>query len=674
MKIEPSKTAPNHVTILSALLALLWLAGVISFYFVNHKPFSPALALNLTVALWQLLTAGLIVVLGGGIGKRVFSGDDLDALPRAAVQAALGLGILSLLILLTGLSVGANLIVMASIVIMGILFFGHSSLDWLRSLGEFAHLWRVSGRLGRMIAFALAVLFLLTLTTALAPPLKFDTLVYHIALPRAYLEAGKISYMPENMFSGMPQIVHMLYLLAYTLGGAPAAALVIWWLGVLTLLGLLGVISQHFNPRSAWIGVASLMAGYSLASSLAWIYVDWATMLWGLAVLICLGRWKPEKESQSILVAGLLLGMLIGIKYTAGVVLVAAIPFVIRKARRARVNVWRPVVLLGIMAVLLTAPWLIKNGLTTGNPLYPFGFPSGSMSEVRLALYQGQPVEGDWRDLVFLPFTATFWGRENAQIIGSPGYISSLGPLLLSFGVLAALGWRRFSIDERRFVADVGIFALTGLLVWGIAGRISGHLIRTHLYFALFPAFTVLAAAGFENLARLKIPDLRVGRIAAILVMLVLTFNAIQVAADTFENGAITRLLGLHSNGDYLAQNLGWYAPAMQAINELPEDARVLMLWEARSFNCLPRCEPDETIDRWLDDQDQFGLPAAILQQWRSARYSHLLYYQTGANFTRQTEPRYQPTDWAALDTLLDSLPAGQDFGGAYVLYSLEKP
>jgi hypothetical protein len=96
------------------------------------------------------------------------------------------------------------------------------------------------------------------------------------------------------------------------------------------------------------------------------------------------------------------------------------------------------------------------------------------------------------------------------------------------------------------------------------------------------------------------------------------------------------------------------------------------MLWEPRSLYCLPKCIPDEIIDRWKHDLLIYQEPDAVLESWRSLGYSHLLYYQLGSDFVRRDDQRYSAGDWEALDRLRAYLPPPQDFGGAYLLYRLE--
>ena len=111
-------------------------------------------------------------------------------------------------------------------------------------------LWQSSDWFGRATGCLALVIFGFTLLTALAPPLKFDALVYHLALPRQYLLAGRMDYVPQIMFWGMPQTAEMLYTWAMSLGGEPAAVVTGWLVGLVALFGLLGLIARSTGCRT----------------------------------------------------------------------------------------------------------------------------------------------------------------------------------------------------------------------------------------------------------------------------------------------------------------------------------------------------------------------------------------------------------------------------------------
>jgi hypothetical protein len=215
------------------------------------------------------------------------------------------------------------------------------------------------------------------------------------------------------------------------------------------------------------------------------------------------------------------------------------------------------------------------------------------------------------------------------------------------------------------------VVGIVGLFLWSLGNRYSGFLIQTRMYFGIFPAFAVLVGAGYESLVGYRLPGLRLGRIVTVLVGLILGFNILQVSSEFVHSEALNVLFNTKTPDDYLNDNLGWYYPAVQAVVALPDNPRVLMLWEPKSFYCQPRCMPDEVLDRWRYARHFAGEPADILDMWRDAGYTHVLFNRMGAKFIRSDDASYQGADWVALDDLLASLGDPVDFGGAYELYSL---
>jgi hypothetical protein len=672
------------------LICLAWIMLVVSLYFASHKPFSPEQAIRIARLFWQLAVVSGLAALGGGIGRRLCRRTSLQGLAAPPLQAALGLGLLSLALLglggLGSLHPAWILPVFAALAV----FLGRDILDWLSSLRMFTRLWQESDTWGRAMAGGLGFILFLTLAVALAPPLKFDALVYHLALPRLYLSAGRVSYTPENIFWGMPQAGELLYTGAMALAGDPAAAALGWLAGVLAIGGLAGYLLEGFGARAAWAGTAALLCGGTLLSALSWAYVEWWSLLFGLGMLVSLTAWRCTGQRRDLLLGAAFAGLALGTKYTAGAALLAGLGVVLWAApcvageigSRAKMRAAPPMAgeigsgakmrgalssgaLFALAAAAVSLPWWLKNFMGSGSPFYPFFFPAGAMDRFRLDFYHS-PAWGGWQEALLLPFRATFLGAD-----GAPGYSASIGPLLLALAPLSALQWRQEDRLKRLSVHTAALAALIGLLVWAAGGRLSMLLIQSRLYVALFPAFALLAGAGFAALDELRLPGLRVGRVAGALVGLVFGFSLFQVGTVALKTGAAGQIFGLRPEGAYLEANLGWYARAMGAVRDLPAGSKVLMLWEARSYYCAPSCHPDEILDRWLHDFNQAGSAGAVRQDWRRQGYTHLLVYKLGMDFIRQDDRRYEAEDWQALDGLLGELPEPVDFGGAYQLYAL---
>jgi hypothetical protein len=650
------------------LIALGWCFGIILVYYVYHKPFTPDLALSLMILLGRLVIVGAMLSVAGGIGSLIFSQENLNPLARASVQAALGLGAMSLGFLVMGVTVGIYPLALWLILIGLLAALFKSIRRWWGSLADVQLLWKDSDSLGRAYFILLSFILFCSLVTALASPLKYDALMYHLTMPEAYLLAGKVLYLPWMVMSGMPQVTEMLYTWAMGLGGAPAATTLGWGFGLLVLLGLMGYLRQRLDIKAAWAGAVSLLVGYTLAVSMSWGYVDWLGLFFGFGCLVTLDLWRQEGNVRNLLLAGAFAGLAFGTKYTAGVLLAVSGVALLWHIWKRKANLISSVFEFCLTALVVMSPWLIKDWLTTGNPLYPFFFTSGAMNAQRIAVYQGLPAWGNWQDLFLLPLRMTLIGSDT-----SGGYGVSMGPLLLGLGALARLGWSTFDGEKKAVLENAALLALAGVVVWAVGNQFSGYLIQTRMYFALFPAFVVLAAYGYHGVSRIDIKPIRLNFVVNILMVFVLALNVIQVGIDFVQSGSLNEVLGVRTEDQYLADNLGWFQPAMQAIQALPQGSNVLMLYEPRGFYCLPRCDPDEILDQWQHDQALYHSPQAIIQNWQQEGFTHVLYYKAGGDFLRTSDdPHHSATEIDSLESLLSTLPAPTDFGGTYQLYSIE--
>jgi hypothetical protein len=490
-----------------------------------------------------------------------------------------------------------------------------------------------------------------------------------LALPRSYLLAGDMAYSSDSMFWGLPQQTEMLYTFAMALADVEAAVVLGWGFGFLTLVGLLGYVSEKINPTVGWVSVICLLGGFSMAESLSWGYTDWQIMLYGFGMLVILETWKNSQQRASLIFAAIFAGFALGAKYTAGqLILIGLVIIVWEGVRRRDRHLIANLLLFSTMAALISTPWWVKNWLATANPFYPLLFPSGAMTQARLDFYTCE-IWGNWLDMLILPWQVTVWGVE-----GKVGFSWSIGPLLLGFGMLSWIGWQSRSREQKQLLSTATIATLTGFVIWALASRWNGYLTQSRLYAAFFPAWAILGAFGFDALSRVRTAGIRFGRIATIVLLLVFTFNLFEIGQEFSKKAPFNVLIGIMTPANYRIQNLGAYSQAMVTLDGLPSNARILMLWETRSLACLPDCDPDEVIDRWYDDSQTYADSEQILRSWRAQGYTHLLLRVAGLDFVRASDSRISAKNWEKLDSLLNSLTLPDKIAPGYELYELSAP
>jgi hypothetical protein len=299
---------------------------------------------------------------------------------------------------------------------------------------------------------------------------------------------------------------------------------------------------------------------------------------------------------------------------------------------------WSKALIAPGIALIIFSPWLLVNTVYTGNPLFPQVWPTEWTSQERLAYFE-RPGESAGFQVLWMPLAATWYGLETSRVEGMVSWFGSGSTSSFTGG--SADRWSRSST-----IKVLTIWLLGGWLGMAIGGKLSPLLWQTRLYWVLLPAGM---AVGFGwTLDGIQAFNIRLGRILAAGIILVCALSLGQDLQAAVVHKPLDVILGVNTPDDYLKTRLGWLMPAMLALRKLPEETRTLFLWEPRGYYSPLSSLPDVWIDRWYLARREINSPAAILDEWKQAGFTHLLVYRDGADFERADRPELSYEDWQA--------------------------
>ncbi|MFP3852852.1 MAG: hypothetical protein ACLFWD_01015 [Anaerolineales bacterium] len=660
-----------------AIALLAWVFLVLSAYYVVHKPWPATGAVAGLNAILDIVLGFALIFLAGGIGRRLLGVlSPLHPHEALAAQMGAGLGALSLLALALGAAGWFNRWVAWFLLLPGLLLFLRPGLDWFRNLSRGWPRPLPSGALSKVSMVGIGLLLLFSLLIAAAPPLKWDALVYHLVLPKHYLQSGQIGFVSGNLFSGFPQLAEMLYMWALALRAGSTAALVGWWVGVIGILGLAGLGHRLFGKRGWWLGPVILIAGASLWRGLAWAYVDHWVLLYGVILLSVLTISPEIRDGPWLWLAGAAVGFGMSVKYTGGLLLIAVAGWYTLEAweqwrdgaqEEPTSSPIRSFLIVAAIGFVLFCPWLLKNWLTVGNPLYPFIWPGGEVDSLRQGFHILAGESPGILHILLLPWRATVLGVE-----GASGFSASIGPLYLALIPGRFLVRNTDAGSQRTITRKLAWIALLAWLLWGLAWLIAEPFIQSRLYYGLFPVLAMVAAAGFLRMNSLEAYGVKIGWVISKLILFIVLLTLVSAIFHFGSIDPLRVLTGEQSEQDYIAEHLGWYGPVMEYLDGLPSDSRVEMLWEARSYQCLGYCYPDEILDKWWYWRRTVVEGELIADSLRDQGVTHILIYDFGASFEQKNNDAFQPEDWRALEAFKEEqLELLKSFGNAYSLYVL---
>ena len=440
------------------------------------------------------------------------------------------------------------------------------------------------GDLGWKLAVLVPVL--LAVPAMLSPEGSWDAMVYHLRLPSFALMEHKWFLVGDSPFASYPPLVELHYLLALGLTGLDDLPKLMHAACWLLTARVIFTVALRAGRTAAW-GSVLLWLLSPLGMHLAGMaYVDNATAwLISLAVahvlrtrradavasIACAGLPAPgagaagvRPASPDVLAAGLFAGFAFLTKYTGGFAFLGVFACLLARSRRPG-----PLLLAssGIIAAIL--PWMARNYLALGNPVYPFlhrvlgGMPSAT-AEYWLSPVPTAMTANDW---LCRPWTGAVADDGGVAAVLSPLWLAVLLPA-------AGLG-----------LAGRGalFFAVAGLAWWVMP-------LDCRFLYPLVPAALIAAVPAWSNRG--------FAAVALCAIIGLAPFCLREAAFASFRQfDTLPPALGLRAREDHLRNGLTpqpEYWDSAQEINRrTPRSSRVLLLSGIKTYYADRRCSTD---------------------------------------------------------------------------------
>lgn len=385
---------------------------------------------------------------------------------------------------------------------------------------------------------AMAVMGMVGMVDALAPPANTDELYYHLALPAEMLQQQGLLGGFLRPDGSRPMLLHLPFAALMSAGGEMAPRLFHLGLSMLLPVALVGISRQHLNDERAGVWAGWLLVGsWSVIHGVGLAANNLPT---ALAVLLTLDAALRGDRRLLPLLAGLALSW----KYTSagamvGIWLVANLP-------------WRARITAGLLALAVVSPWWLINWAGGLHPLFPF---AGWPVEMPFQYLEKYGFGRSPLDLMLLPYRAIMHADIHSfQLLGrlSPAFAAAL-PVALLMALRHAAARR------------LGVVAVVVVGAWALGPHWLRHLIPG------LPIVALALSAGLQVLPR--------HGLWAVGLCLAMGLPAnwgpmLPTLADRFPAA-----MGQETRDDYLTRTEETW-PAMRWANDhLPTDARVAILY-----------------------------------------------------------------------------------------------
>ena len=573
-------------------------------------------SLALGARLFDLLLAVGLALLSLGVGRYVcerlkveFSG----VAEELAFSILIGSGVIGMGVMALGL---VGLLRAAAVAPLLFIFL----LLSIRRLGELRTLLRKGIKELTAAKWLIAVILLFAslitplLLRAATPPYSPDEGIYQLAVPKLFVEQGRIFPTYDNFSGNMPMLIHMHYVVCLMAKAEIAAKIFSLLMAATTALTLYAFGKRFFGRVTGVFALFSFFAAGMIVevAVTARIDVTLAGMLF--ATTYALIVWLETQSRSWFYIAGIFGGFSLSLKYSAALwLLLLGVMLVVEGLRRKSPisAVIKDGAVFIAITVIISSPWYIKNAVWFHNPVYPYftgevtEYEAGKLryfnledekriarhferaqkeipetlreQERTLAAYAAQRVKRNpFRFWEYFTRPDDYGTAEPGQ---TPNYLFLIAPLFLLS--------RRSRWALWLLCLSVAFFILTAASAW-----------VARYFLPLYPPLTVLTAHTFSELAE------RLGRfryaglaLAAMVVFIALTVVFGKSQREIRDKGVIAYLTGYRSRLNFQSGTLSSYRPAEFINYQMPSGSKVLMIGEQLSYEIRRPCIMDAGWD-----------------------------------------------------------------------------
>lgn len=368
---------------------------------------------------------------------------------------------------------------------------------------------------------------LVNLIGALGPELAFDSLWYHLMLPKLFLQHHSIYHISGGLiyYSDMPKLGELLYIIPLSFWNETGAKLIHFFFGILCLIATYQLAQKFLNTRFSLIAVAILASNIVFNWEMSTAYVDLVRTFYEIVALSMFFVWLKNKKLRYVVLLGVLTGFAITTKLIAlGSVVLFVMLFAIMLLPVKQVrNFLKLSLIFCLFALLIPSPWFVFSYLNSHNPIYPFF----------TAIY---PVTASKSLINPLTFLTDMW-----QVFTNAA--DPISPLYLMFLPLIIVLVKTFKKPEKL----LALYCLGALLVWYITPRTGGG----RFILPYLPAFSVLITITISKFSNKLVTWFS---ITLVVVALGLSIGYRALANAKY----IPVIVGIESKRQFLIQNLNF--------------------------------------------------------------------------------------------------------------------
>jgi hypothetical protein len=544
-----------------------------------------------------------------------------------------------------------------------------------------------------ILCTAILSILLIEIILNLTPPIDRDALIHHLAIPKLWLKNGGFYEMKWAVFSYYPMNVDLLYLIPVYFNKDFIAKFIHMGFGIGTALLIYHYLSRKINYIAGLLGILVFLSTPMIVRLSMEAYVDLGLIFFTTASMIAFIHYRDGeyKDFKWLFLSSVAMGIALGTKYNALIAwffLSTAIVFVYSRNTGEQWKAIKCGSIFFLISLAVFSPWLIKNYILTGNPLYPllqgiFSITDTSVQEgtrsisggTYSGIFQTREVmygENFWETL-FIPIRYFFQGQDD----NFRYFDGVLNPILIIFSPFAFMN-KSFYRDKLFFTGFTIFFVLTATFL---------DQTRIRYILPVVPILSILSVMGVINILNwimnLSVYFKNIITAVVLLIFVIFISNNFFYIKKYYQNiSPMNYISGKESRDAFISRHVGSY-PAMNFINQFtPENAKIRLIllagrgyyldriYEADSsmgmafISSLVRASSDDiTFQKHIDSLDYTHLLLRIdlFYKFLQDNYSTETTKQFLQQLKRSTEIIYNANGYAVVRLIPERKPLPQN-------------
>ena len=446
---------------------------------------------------------------------------------------------------------------------------------------------------------------------ASVPPVDRDALTHHLYVPKLYIQQGGFFEIPRVSFSYYPMNLNLLYMVPLYFNNDIIPKYIHFVFALITAAMIYHYLNRRINQQYALLGSLFFLSIPVIVRLSSTVYVDLGLICFFFASILYMFYWIENSFKLKYLIAsGAFCGLALGTKYNGlvGLFLLGLfVPFVYARYHTGEKSHAIKAVGFGatfvMVSLLVFSPWMIRNVVWTGNPVYPLyksvfnikAEPEKTMAAQEQAVSEEETTETvlekrsrmshidtrriiygeSWWEIALIPLRVFYDGQDD-----TPKYFDGkTSPFLLLLTPFAFLGLKSRTRQEKTEKMILLFFSVLFLLY-----ACAQTSIRIRYFSPILPPLVVLSMFGLYNIRSVILEKWQLSEgikktIVFAIIALMLGLNANYLISRFEKDQPMAYLTGKVTRDEYIQAYRPEYASFQYANQNLSKDSRILGLY-----------------------------------------------------------------------------------------------